>query len=166
MIEIKSYGQIKDGAFCPRNSNVYSQALKEAGNVSDCILTITGSNRRTIDQNAYLWAILRACALYLRMEGYTGITDGMLYRGLEERYCTYPVRNEITGKTIDMIKPLKEQDTDRFHQIVEEFRIGFMQKHDIYIKTPAEWYGLTEQAYDLWKLGTINFAEAKKMSEK
>jgi hypothetical protein len=163
MIEIKAYGEIKQGAFYPRNSRMYIQAMKEAGNVSECVLTITGSNKRTIDQNAYLWAILGSCALHLRMEGYAEITDGMLYRGLEERFCTQSIVNEKTGKTIDMIKPLKEQETDRFHHIVEEFRIGFMQKHDLYIETPAEWYGMTEEAYDLWKSGAINKAQAMRM---
>lgn len=166
MIEIKAYGEIKNGQFWPRNSGRYLQQMKDAGNVNQVLLTIKGANIRTLDQNAYAWVVCTSIATRLRQDGWQ-YTPGNIYKAIEDEHCWEQTINEKTGKIREVLVPLKEQPTDRFHEIIEQVRVGHMQNFpDNYIETPAEHYGLTEQAYDLWKLGKINFVEAKKMSNK
>ena len=43
-IQIKAFGEIKDGAFYPRNSKRYINQLRNAGNVNQALLTIKGAN--------------------------------------------------------------------------------------------------------------------------
>ena len=164
MTEIKAYGKIENGGFWPRNSKVYIQSLKDAGTVTDCLLTITGSNRRTLDQNAYAHALCNAIAVRVNMDGWN-FTGYEVYKKIENDYCKVQHINSKTGESVYVVKPLKEYDTQSFFEVIEAARLDYMRKLDIHLSTPAEFYGLTEQAYDLLKLGTINYIEAKKMSE-
>jgi hypothetical protein len=167
MKDIIAYGEIRDGGFYPRNSAYYIQRMKDAGNVKDCLLTISGANRRTLDQNSYAWVVCDKIAYAMRERGYSEITKEMIYRRIEENYCGVRVRNENTDKEAEFIKPLKMQESDRFWEIIEEVRQNAMQSYEeLYIETPAEHYGLKEEAYDLWKTGTITYLEAKKQSDK
>lgn len=165
MTEIKCYGEIKNGCFFPRNPQVYLQAIKDAGNVSHCLLTLKGSNKRTLDQNSYLWAMCECIRVALHTYGWTEFTSDDVYRRIEQRYCKTTTVNDETGETMEYVKPLKTMDRERFSEIQEKARLDYMQKLDIYIDTPPEFYGLTNDAYELWKTGAINFAQAKKESE-
>ena len=164
MIEIKQYGSIEDGKFIARRKDVLNQELKDAGNVHDCILTITGSNKRTLDQNSYAHAVCAQVASRLRQDGWT-FTSYEVYKKMENDKCMWFKENEITGKTHEYIKPLKEFDTARFFEIVEEFRQDMMFKLSMDIHTPAQHYKITEKAYDLMKQGVITYLDAKKMTD-
>ena len=165
MIEITAYGEIKNGAFFPRNSRFYLQQMKDAGNVSECVLTIKGSNKRTADQNSYAHVVCQTVAHRLNQDGWD-FSSYEIYKKLENDKCKALKRNEKTGKTHETILPLKKMDRVRFFDIVEAFRVDMMQKLQIEIQTPAQHYGITEEAYDLWKNSLITFVEAKRMSEK
>lgn len=165
MKTIKSFGKIENGGFYPRNPSVYYQQLKDAGNVHDCLQTIEGTNKRTIDQNSYAFAVCNTVATRLNQDGWT-FTAYEVYKKLENDKCIDIKQNEKTGKTFEYVRPLKEYDTDEFFDIVEEFRQEMMMKLQIHINTPAEHYGLTEKAYDLMRMGTITYLQAKKMSDK
>lgn len=167
MKKIKAFGEIKQGVFYPRNSAFYLQQIRDVGNVNECVLTIEGANKRTLDQNAFAWMMFGKIAYAMQQKGYEDVTPEMLYRQAEERYCGVTLENKNTGGYLEMTKPLKSQPTDIFSNIIETIRTGFNENDafDIYIETPAQWYGLTEEAYDLWKSGAINKFEAKKMSE-
>jgi hypothetical protein len=161
-VEIKAFGEIKDGAFYPRNSKRYISQLRNAGNVNQALLTIKGANIRTLDQNAYAWVVCTAIADRMQQDGWQ-ITPDDIYYKIEETYCKEQKTNPKTGKSMMGITKLKKQPTDRFHDIIEEVRQGHMNQYpDNYIATPAEHYGLTEEGYDLWNGGTITFAKAKK----
>ena len=166
MIEIKAYGELRDGGFWPRNPSLYMQQIRDAGRVSDCLLVIKGSNRRTIDQNSYAHAVCHQIAVRMQQDGWE-VSGYQVYKRAEENYCKEEVINEHTGRSEYFTKPLKEQPTDKFFEIIEQVRVSAMQRYpDIHISTPAEHYGLTEQAYDLWKLQKISYAEAKNMSRR
>lgn len=165
MKEIKTYGEIKNGAFYPRNSAYYMQSLKDAGTVSHCLLTIEGANVRSIPQNSYAWAVFSQIALRMNQD-WEDIEPDDLYYNTQKKYCQTTKVNPETGQTIESVKKLKRQDPVRFFEIMEKVRMSAVQTYpDIHIDTPAEHYGITEQAYDLWKMNKINFAEAKKMSQ-
>lgn len=166
MIEIQQYGSLVDGDFVPRREDVFHEQKRQAGNVHDCVLTITGKDKRTVDQNSYAHAICSQMALRLNQDSGDGITGYNVYKRIEKMHCTEHKYNPLTGELEEFIDPLKDKDKDVFWQIMEETRINFMQNYpDCHISTPAEHYGLTEQAYDLMKQGVINYVEAKKMSE-
>jgi len=163
-IQIKAFGEIKDGAFYPRNSKRYINQLRNAGNVNQALLTIKGANIRTLDQNAYAWVVCTAIADRMQEDGWQ-FTPDHIYRKIEREYCKEEVLNTKTGKTSEEITPLKKQPTDRFHDIMEQVRVGHMEQFlDNPIETPAQHYGLTEQAYDEWKYGQITFKQAKAKS--
>lgn len=164
MKEIIAYGEIKNGGFYPRNSNVYMQSMKDAGTVNECKLTIEGKNVRSPDQNRYAHAMCNVINKKLKENGWTVFTAHNIYKSIERQYCKEIAVNEKTGKTEEVIKELKDKTPEEFWDIIEQARIDYMQRLDIKIDTPAEYYGLTEQAYDLWKASAINFAEAKRMS--
>lgn len=166
MIEIQTYGSLKDGAFWPRRSQTYLQQIQEAGNVHDCLLTITGINKRTIDQNSYAWVVCNEIALAMRQSGWVEVTKDDIYYRIEEKHCKTTRMNEETGEIMETIKPLKKQEPDRFWEIIEETRVNAMQNLDVIIQTPAQHYGISEEAYDLMKMGVINYIEAKKMNDK
>lgn len=165
-MKIRSFGEIKNGAFYPKNSSFYLQQIKDAGNVLDCVLTIEKSNKRTINQNSFAWMMFDKIAFAMRQKGYEEVTSEMLYYQAQEKYCAVMVENERTGKSLEFTKSLKSLPTDQFFNIMETIRMSFNENpaFDIYIQTPAQFYKLSEEAYDLWKEGAINFAEAKRMS--
>lgn len=165
MKAIKAFGKIENGGFYPRNPSVYYQQLKDAGHVHDCLLTIEGTNRRSVDQNAYAHAVCNQVAVRLNQDGWN-FTGYEVYKKLENDKCGHVKVNQVTGKTHEFVKPLKEYDAQEFFEIVEEFRQEMIQRLDIEIQTPAQFYGLTEEAYDLMKMGTITYLQAKKMSDK
>lgn len=166
MIEITQYGSIKNGDFIPRREDVFDEQKKQAGNVHDCVLTIIGKDKRSIDQNSYAHAICAQMALRLNQDSGDGITGYNVYKRIEKMHCTTHKYNPISGELEEFIDPLKEKDKDDFWMIMEETRLNFMRSYpDTHISTPAEHYGLTEGAYDLLKQGVINFREAKKMSK-
>lgn len=166
MIEIKAYGKIENGVFYPKMQRPFQQAMKDAGNVSDCLMIIQGANKRSLDQNSYAWAMCEAIRVALHTYGWTEFTSDDVYRRIEEKYCKTTQKNDKTGQTVEYIKPLKTQDAERYWQIVEQARLDYNEKLNIYIETPAQFYGMTEEAYDLWKSGAIDKFEAKKMSDK
>lgn len=164
-MKIRAFGEIKNGAFFPRNSSFYLQQIKDAGNVSECVLTIEGSNKRTLDQNSYAHAVCGQMAFRMNQDGW-GVTSYQVYKRIENEYCTEFKENPKTGKQSEWIKPLKEHDTIEFMDIVMTARHNFMQNYpDCHIDLPHQHYGITQEAYDLLKMGTINMAEARKMSK-
>lgn len=74
------------------------------------------------------------------------------------------MHNKTKGTKTTYTKPLKEQPPERFWEIIEQVRIDYMRRLGIHINTPAEHYKLSEQAYDLWKLGKINFGQARRLT--
>lgn len=164
-VEIKSFGEIIDGEFYPRSPKRYKSQLQNAGNINQALLTIKGANIRTLDQNAYAWVVCTAIADRMQDDGYQFTPDN-IYRKVENAHC-WEQTVHPNGKTTEELIPLKEQPTDRFHDIIEQVRIGHMENYpDNYIETPAQHYGLTEKSYDLWKEGAISFVQAKKQSNK
>lgn len=166
MIDIQVHGRIENGGFYPHHSELYIEQLKEAGTVENCKLVITGKNKRTLDQNAYFWEVCSIIAARMRQDGWD-ITKEHVYYRTQENYCKVEKVNPKTGKKKTFTEPLKEQDRKRFAEIIDRVRGTFMQQYpDTRIKTPAQFYGLTESAYDLWKMGTINYGEAKRQSNR
>lgn len=165
MKDIKAFGEIRDGGFYPKNPKVYMEQIRQAGEVNDCILTIEGANKRSPDQNNYAFAMCNVIAQRVNQEGWN-FTAYDVYKKIENEYCWTVAKNEEKGTTAKYLKPLKEHSPERFWEIIEEARLDYMERLDIEIKTPAQYYGLSEKAYDLWKTGAINFAEAKKMTNR
>lgn len=165
MIDIKGYGYIEQGAFYPRNSKSYLEQLREVGNVSEVLFHITGANQRTPNQNNYCFAVCDQIAHRMQQDGWD-VDSYMVYKRIEQNYCQTEVINEKTENIEVFIKPLKKQPTDRFAEIVDTVRMKAMERYpDIYIKLPHEYYGLTLEAYELWRKNAISFFEAKKQSQ-
>ena len=162
-MEIKSYGEIKYGKFIPKMPEVYYQQLRDVGNIEHCLLTIVGGSKRTGDQNAYAFAMCNAIASRLNMDGWD-FSAYEVYKKIENDRCKTDKMNETTGQVIEVVRPLKEYDRSEFFEVIEQARQFYNEKLDIHIQTPAEFYGLTEDAYELWRHGAVTFTEAKKMS--
>lgn len=165
MIEIKCYGEIRDGGFWPRNPDVYMEQIRKAGNVNDCLMTITGKNVRTPDQNGYAFAMCSVIAERVNQDGWN-FTAYDVYKKIENDKCWTMQKNENSEKTIKYLKPLKKHSPEEFWNIIEEARIEYMQRLDIVIQTPAQYYNLTEKYYDLWKSNAMSYAEARKLTDK
>lgn len=165
MKEIKVFGEIREGGFWPKNPKVYMQKLKDAGEVNDCVMTITGKNSRTPDQNNYAFAMCNVIAERVNQDGWN-FSAYDVYKKIENDKCWTVATNEKTGATAEHLKPLKEHSRERFWEIIEEARLEYMERLDIHIKTPAQYYGLTDKAYDLWRADAISYATAKNKSDK
>lgn len=97
--------------------------------------------------------------------GWVDFTSKNVYDWIEKRYCQSTSINEKTGETRQYCKELKNLDRQEFSDVQEKARLHYMEKLDIYIELPHEFYGITAEAYDLWRLGKIHFGEAKRMSK-
>ena len=168
MKKIRAFGHIENGKFVAKNNDFFKQQIKDAGNVSECVLTIQGANKRTVPQNNYAWMMLDKIAFAMQQKGYEEVTAEMLYYQAQEKFCGVTLENKRTGGVLEMTTALKNLPTDQFFNIMETIRTGFNENpaFDIIIETPAEFFGLTEEAYDLLKAGAINYVQAKKMSDK
>ena len=166
MKKIRAFGEIKNGGFYPKNSSFYLQQMKDSGNVSECVLTIEGANKRTIPQNNFAWMMFDKIAYAMREKGYEEVTSEMLYYEAQQKFCGVTLENKRTGSYREFTKPLKSLATDQFFDIMETIRVAFNENpaFDIVIQTPAEFFGLTENAYELLKTGVISFVEAKRQS--
>ena len=162
-MKITAHGHIKNAKFHPIDEQVFKQQLMDAGDKRFCELTILCGKKRTLDANAYLHAICNQISVRLRQDGWD-ITGYDVYKKIENDYCKDHATNEKTGEVIEIIRALKTMPRDEFFDITEKSRAFYMEKLHIYIKTPAEFYGLTEEAYRQWKFNEVTFKEAQKLS--
>lgn len=165
MKSIQTYGRIDKGELIIHNERVWWQQIMDIAFANHIKLTLEYGNKRTLDQNSYGWSVFTQIAVRMRQDGWD-ITKDHVYRKVEDTYCRKEVVNEKTGQVEEFVEPLKKQPTDRFAEIIDTVRHNAMERYpDIYIKTPAEFYGMTEGAYNRWKMGDINKNEALRESK-
>ena len=162
MKSLQAGGKINKGELVIFNEEVFYQQIQEIGFVNYVKITLEYGNKRTLDQNAYAFALFTAMALRMRQDGWD-VDKDMIYRKVEQQYCTETRRHPETGNEIEFTTPLKKKDTDEFAEILDAVRMNFMQQYpDTHLKTPAEYYGMSEYNYNRWKAGEITRTEAIK----
>jgi len=166
MKTIEAGGNIDKGKLNIYNKNVFLQAINDIGFVNHIHLTLEYGNKRTLDQNSYLFGgVVQAINIVLRQNGYN-FTDYECYKYLENRFCKTVDRNEKTGTKYHKIMPMKELSTEQFENIVMgEIRSWAEENLGIYIKMPHEYYDMDLSAYDAWKRGEITKSAAMKMTK-
>ncbi len=165
MRQIQVFGHIDQGTLVFYNRNVFAQQVKEIGTVNHAIFTLEYGNKRTPDQNAYLWGgVINPIHVRYRQEGWE-YTPEEIYRILENTFSVKEVVNSNTGEISSIVEPLKQLTTEQWDEVVMQRIRGFAEKDlGIYIKTPPEYYGISEGAYTEWKEGRISLEEAKAMN--
>lgn len=164
MKQIQTGGKIDRGELIRFNEETWWEQIRQIGFVNYVKITLEYGNKRTLDQNSYAWAIFTSMATRMRQDGWD-ITKDMIYRKVEETYCKKEIVNPATGKTETFTEPLKKKNTDEFAEIIDQVRNNFMQEYpDTYLKTPAEYYQMSEYKYSQWKRGEISRTEAMKSS--
>lgn len=153
MKTIETYGKIEDGSLKRFNETLYRQKIKDIGNASDVKITIEYGNKRTVNQNAYLFGgVLDPICYYLRQQGWEELTPYRLYKKIENIYSVEEIVNHETGEVQEITIPLKEQDSETFWDIVERV-VQWGRNKGITIEWPWEFYGMTEIEYHNMKLG-------------
>jgi hypothetical protein len=161
MKQIIAYGKIDNGLHI-YNREVFHQEVMDLGTVSHCQITIEYGNKRTVDQNAYLHGgIISPLMVTLNQHGW-GYSHMELYRELENNFCKKDVINSHSGEVREIVEPFKEMDTDTFFDKCDRIRdwIHNSTKIELYIKTPAEYFNMTEFAYSRWRQGVITKKQA------
>lgn len=165
MGEIKHIASIDAGRLKFKNEAVFRQKIFDVYSANSVEVKITYGNKRSLDQNAYMYGgICDPIALRLWQDGWN-FDSYEVYKFLENKFSKHEYVNEKTGETAWRTKPLKKLDTKQFSDVIEEIRMWSMHDLDLYLKTPAQYYELTEAAYEDWKNRIISFDEAKKQSK-
>lgn len=166
MKSIEASGKIHKGKLELYNKEVFQQAIQDIGFVNHVHLTLEYGNKRTLDQNSYLFGgVIEPIRTRLYQDGYD-FSAYECYKYLENRFCKTVKRNEKTGTKFQAVMPMKELDTEQFEKIViQDIRTWANADLGIYCKMPHEFYEMTLEAYDLWKQGEVNKTEAIKMSK-
>jgi hypothetical protein len=167
MKTIEAFGHLQDGVIKAYNDDVFKQQLQEVGSCNHIRIIIEYGNKRTVDQNAYLWgAFVSPLHVRLRQDGWE-FTPGQVYKFLENKFCKETMFNDETGEVFECVKPLKELSTEEFQEIVVgKIRDYTMDKLGIEIKLPHEYYQMPLEIYEAWKKGEINKSTAMDMAEK
>lgn len=153
MKTIETYGKIVDGEFIRYNETLYRQKLKDIGNASDVKEVLEYGNKRTINQNAYLFGgVLDPVCYYLNQQGWEELTPYRLYKKIENIYSVEEITNSETAEVQEVVIPLKEQDSETFWEIVEKV-VQWARNKGIAIEWPWEFYGMTEMEYANMKFG-------------
>lgn len=163
MKTIEGSGKIEKGNLIIHNENVFQQQIQDIGFANHVHWTLEYGNKRTIDQNSYLWGgIVTPLFVKLRQEGWEYKYPKQVYRELEEGFCKEEVVNRETGEVRETVIPFKKLDTEQFAEKVDQIRswVNNSNKIDLYLKAPHEYYEMTWTAYDRWKQGEINKTEA------
>lgn len=162
MKQIETYGKISRGNIVIFDSATWIEQLREIFECNHCKITLEYGNKRSLDQNSYCWALCTKMAVRMRQDG-VDVTKENIYRQMEAVHCTREEYNPVTKQYTEYIDPLKHQDTDRFAEILEITRAKFMQVYpDTKLEAPHEYYGISKQKYDKWKMGQITRSEAMK----
>ena len=162
MKTIEAGGKIDKGKLVIFGENVFLQQIQDIGFVNHVHIILEYGNKRTLNQNAYAWHICNAISTRLRQDGHE-VDKDMVYRKIEETYCTKKILNPTNGKYEDWTTPLKKKDADEFEEITDTVRNKFNSNYpDAHIKTPPEYYGMTLEKYNAWKRGKISRTEAIK----
>ena len=160
MKKIEAYGKIERGNIVIFDSATWMEQIREIFECNHCKITLEYGNKRSLDQNNYCWAICTKMAARMRQDGWD-VDKDMIYRKIEQNYCTVEQHNPETGKVHEFVEPLKKQDTDRFAEIIDQVRINFMQQYkDTNLEEPHEYYGISKEKYNKWKAGDITRTEA------
>ena len=160
MKKIEAYGKIERGNIVIFDSATWMEQIREIFECNHCKITLEYGNKRSLDQNNYCWAICTKMAARMRQDGWD-VDKDMIYRKIEQNYCTVEQHNPETGKVHEFVEPLKKQDTDRFAEIIDQVRINFMQQYkDTKLEEPHEYYGISKDKYNKWKAGDITRTEA------
>jgi len=162
MKKIESYGRIENGKKIYYNEDVHLQHIQEIGFANHFKETIEYGNKRTVDQNAYLFgAICKPILVRLIQEGWLEFSEYKVYKWLENKFSKVEMSNSKTGEVIETVKPLKELSTEEFDEVVMiDIRNYASEYLGIYIKLPHEYYKMSEEDYNSWKRGELSFKEA------
>ena len=161
MKTITAYCSIEDGKLVLRNPELFSAQIAETKDTESCLLTIQGGDKRSNQQNAYLFGgICKTVAERLNQDGWQ-YESYDIYKWIENKWCKIDMLNTKTGEIKPKTARLRYLPADMFSGVIDAARRYFMDATGIYIQTPAEFYGMSEQNYDLWKLGQLTYAEAK-----
>ena len=162
MKKIESYGRIENGRKIYYNEDVHLQHIQEIGFVSHFKETIEYGNKRTPDQNAYLFGGIVKPVLVAYLEVGYNYTKEEVYHILEKAVGTVEVFNFITGKLELHPVKLKTLDTNTFWENCYEIReiIHSIENLNLYIKLPHEYYQMSEEDYNSWKRGELSFKQA------
>lgn len=168
MKTIEAGGKIDQGALTIHNENVYRQQIYDVGFANHVHITLEYGNKRTIDQNSYLWGgIVNPLSVALIQMGWEEYEPDYLYHDLEKSFNKKEIVNRKTGETREVIVPFKKLDTETFAEKIDQIRAWAHRSEtiNIYLKAPHEYYEMTLDAYSRWKRGEINKTEAIKISQ-
>ena len=163
MKSITEFGMIEKGKLEIFHENIFLQTIQDLGFVNHCKIEIEYGNKRTLDQNAYLWgAIVPAFHVRLMQEGYN-LTQGEAYNWLENKFCKDVKFSDKSGNGIEYVMQLKALSTDQFEEKVVGNMRGWLESRlGSYVKLPHEFYGIPLDIYNQWKKGEITRTEAMK----
>lgn len=165
---IEGYGTLIFGKMQFFNDDVFKQSIKDLYNCPFFSWKMEWGNKRTVQQNAYLFGgIIAPLVLRYNQEG-EPLTKDDAYRILSKHVGTREVTDFVTGEITNEPIDIKNIGTDEFMDKCYEMReiIHGIEGLDLYIQLPHEYYGMTLQNYDLWKAGKLSFSEAVKREVK
>lgn len=167
MKKIQAFGYIIEGKLHLYNRPVFNQFIQEVYEASEVKVTLEYGNIRSLDQNAYIWGgIVQPLWYKLHYEMGWDFSKEEVYDFLQRKFCKREAVSEQTGETMEVVTPLKTMTTDQFSEKIDQIRAWIHERIDIYVQTPAEYYGMTEHAYSKWREGDISKADAMRLSNK
>jgi hypothetical protein len=166
MKKLLAFGCINQGALHFFNGAAFTEQLREIWKVNHFRLVLEYGNKRTVDQNAYLWgAVIKSITVLYRQYGWD-YSEDEVYKILENAFCRFEMVNFKTGETQTKIKPFKTLTTDEWDEVVMgRIREWCQAELGTYIQTPAQFYEVTESNYDAWKAGEISLDTARRLSK-
>lgn len=167
MKTIEAGGKIEKGKLIIHNEEVFLQQIQDIGFVNHVHITIEYGNKRTIDQNSYMFGgIVTPLFTKLRQLGWEYDYPKQVYDDLEKNFCKKEIMNRETGEVRESFTPFKKMDTEEFAEKIDQIRdwVNGSNKIDIYLKAPHEYYEMSLDAYNRWKMGEITKTGAIKES--
>jgi len=135
--------EVKDGRVRIMNRPLFDQKISEMKpGMYTISLKIIG-NSRTARQNAYMWAIFDVLVHYFREQGYR-FDEYDIYDLCVGKFNTRPIYDPTTGETRFVAKGTSKLTTDEFADFIEKIRDWSLEKLDLYIETPDEYYARME----------------------
>lgn len=165
MNQIQAGGKIEKGELIIFNEEVFYQQIQDIGFVNHVKITLEYGNKRTLNQNDYLWGgIVTPLFNALVDIGWEYEYPKQVYYDLESNFCKQTIINKETGEERESFTPFKNMDTETFASAIDRIRewVNSSNKIDIYLKSPAEYYQMSEWKYEQWKRGEITRTEAMK----
>ena len=159
---MKQYGKIENGIIRHDSPTQVAQFLMDNdGKEIICEYKVFRATRSS-KANAYYWgAVCSTMLAELKSRGYEEAEIDDCHEILKKKHLPKVERvNKVTGEIYRVDGSSSKLDTVEFFEYCEKCRIYVIETFDCVIKTPAEYFGMSENHYELWKMGVITHKQA------